>query len=869
MPRVMTRRGAGGRRCVLAALLVAMGCGRSLVRLEKAGDHDAVIARASEKRWPPRRKAARAFASALVHHGDTERARDVLLGDFRRGGQLRSLVALADLERRLGRDGVAAAHYAKVVAGDRTMLRNRADVCALFDERAASWIGVGEGTAALDDLDRIDVLCGGSDAELRRRGETLLRAEIRRRTTEAKPVAAATPASPPASVPSLYAQRQLALQQRASRAPGEAIDVLLADLRGEAGARLVDDDELRLWFGEIEPPALRKDVARLPAAEAAYARLRIDRALGRPPEGKAATASQRALWVDRASVANGAVRWRLLAYVGDLTAAEQDLVARWRPTAAARPTSSDTVGHVDRHWSLRVPIDASNRSDLLVFARIRDAADDIDLGLELRRRIAHEADRDAPTVARGLVVDEATHALGWGRAWIALAIVDALDSADVEPVRSAAATAIILGEALCGGPCAEDAADLAAIERTLGATWIEQTRPRLRAWALDRAETPPVAGACPALAEVLAPGARTPLARAVERYGSGDSVGVGRALVAAIEADPTLGCASRFAVPLLLQHKAETSAARLADFLALGTPPPAESARFTHTALALIGQQPIRAEQLAISAAAAGDAPQVWRRVARTAHAVGARDVEVLALREALLLTPGLADEALRRALVVSSVVDAARTWGPGQTDAGREATRRIVEERLAEVPAERRWGERETLLAAVRASGLTPEQRTHLTDILGFAIADGGGPVDLDRAMWSDTRLARAIRERTIATPPVWATIFADPRRMSTMRLALATHARDWTVRRRAALGSIVLGTHAERAVAAQQLVQMAEGATRDALARLLLARPAAIAPDGGAATSVVDDDELLLHVLFDLDLADALWPEVVPGSG
>lgn len=866
----MTRSGSRGRGLALTTLAVTLGCGGALVRLEQRGDYDAVVERAFAKRWPPRRKAARALASALVHRGDPERARDVLLGDYRRGGQLHSLVALANLERRLGRDGLAAAHYAKVVAGDRTLLRDRADVCALFDERAASWIGVGEGTAALDDLDRVELLCGGSDGELRRRGEDLLRAEIRRRTAAVKPPAAHEDAAPlvAESAPSVSARRQTSLGTSASRAPADALEILLADLRGEAGARLVDDDELRLWFGDLEPAALRKDVAALPAAEASYLRLRIDRVLGRPPEGKPASASQRGLWVDRASVASAVVRWRLLAYVGDLVAAEQDLVARWRPSTTPRPTgsTSDTVAPVDRHWSLRVAIDARNRSDLMVFARLRDAADDIDLGIELRRRAAREA--DAPAVARGVVIDEATHALGWGRAWIALAITDALDSADVEPIRNAAATAIVLGEALCGGPCAEDAADLAAIERTLGAPWIEQTRPRLRSWALDRAETPPVAGACPALAEVLAPGARTPLARAVERYGGDDPVGVGRALVAAIEADPTLGCASRFAVPLLLTHQARTSAARLADFMALGTPPPAESSLFTHTALALLGGQAVRAEQLAIAAAAAGDAPVVWRRVARMAHAVGARDVEVLALREALLHTPRLDDEALRRALVVSSLVDAARTWGPGQTVAGREATRRILDERLAEVPPERRWSEREALLAGVRSSGITVEQRAHLAEILGVVITDTSAPVEPERAMWSDTRLARAVRERTIATPPTWATVFADPRRMSAMRLSFATHARDWAVRRRAALGSAVLGTTAERAVAAKQLVQMADGANRDAITRLLLARPAAVALESGAATTVVDDDEHLLHVLFDLDLALALWPEVVPGS-
>jgi hypothetical protein len=863
----MTTACSRRRAWLLATIVVALGCSRSLVHLAEQGDHEAVIERAAQKRWPPRRKAARAFASALVHEGDVERARDVLLGDYRRGGQLESLVALADLERRLGRDGVAAAHYAEVVSGDRTRLRRRADVCALFDERAASWVGVGEGAAALDDLDRVDLLCGRSDAELRRRGESLLRATIRRRTAAPSRPRVTAAASTAAPVSSIEATRRELLARGASRPARETVDALLADLRGEAGARLVDDDELRLWLGELEPAALRQDVAAQPAAEAAYLRLRIDRALGSPPDGKPATPIARLLWVDRASVATAAVRWRLLAYVGDLVAAEQDLVARWRPTAPrAGATSTDTVVSVDRHWSLRVPIDAANRNDLLVFARLRDAGDDLDLGIELRRRVAQEV--GDPAIARAVVVDEATHALGWGRAWIALAITDALDSADVEPVRRAAASAIVLGEAVCGGPCPEDVADLEAIERTLGAAWIEAARARVRSWALDRAQTPPVAGACPALAEVLAPGARTPLARAVERYGRGESIGTGRALVAAIEADPTLGCASRFAVPLLVAHQARTSAARLADFMAFGTLPATEWSLLTHAALALLGGQSFRGEQLAIAAAAAGDAPVMWRRVARLAHAVGNRDVEVLALREALLHTPQLDDDALRRAMVVSSLVDAARSWGPGQTEAGREATRRILEERLDEVPAERRWSEREAVLWAVHRAALSVEQRARLGEILGVSLAEASAPAELERAMWSDRRIAAAIRERTIAAPPAWATVFADPRRMTATRLALGEDARDWAVRRRAALGASVVGTTAERALAAQQLVTMTEGAPRDALVRLLLARPAALAADTGAAAVVVDDEELLLHVLFELDIGSALWPEALPGS-
>ncbi|MBC8066834.1 MAG: hypothetical protein IAG13_00750, partial [Deltaproteobacteria bacterium] len=99
---------------VLVTAVLALGCHHGLVRLEAQGKHEQVVEAAEHARRPPRRAAARAWAQALIALGRVEQARDVLLRDFRRGGELRSLTALAELERSRGLDGIAAVHYTRV-----------------------------------------------------------------------------------------------------------------------------------------------------------------------------------------------------------------------------------------------------------------------------------------------------------------------------------------------------------------------------------------------------------------------------------------------------------------------------------------------------------------------------------------------------------------------------------------------------------------------------------------------------------------------------------------------------------------------------------------------------------------------------------
>ncbi len=871
------------RLAIGLALQLTLGCSAARVAKDGYVASEALIDAADNRHRPPRRGAARALAAALVAQGNAERARDVLLGDFRRGGQIASLIALADLERSLGRDGVAAVHYTRVLSLDRTALRGRRDVCTLLRARAAAWVSLGEGAAALDDLDAIAAVCAGEqDRRLRARAQTLLASSLRARRLPSACGAQCdhrmTPAQLDAAVLDARRQGSLAVRELARRESlslpsADIIALLIADVRGAAGRRLLDDDELRSWVGEAGPGTFAPELRGLPAPEGAYVRLRLERVLARSPEGGLASPTERMLWLDRASVIEGVVRWRLLAYAGDLVAAEQDLVARWRPTADADRGSpstpeTDVVRPAERHWSLRIPTTATNFLDLLMFARLRDAADDRDLAFELTRRVLGAAEHDQLEGAAQAVRDEVEHALGWGRPWLALGLADVSATADVEPLRRAAATGVLLSETLCEGPCEEDRADLETLERTLGESWVSQQRAALREYSRGRPQPRLPAGPCPGLDEVLAPGARSVLAQALERAHAGESVGVPRGLVSAIESDPTLACGARFVMPLLVDRDAAVSAARLSDYLVHGARPPVSRSLTLYAELALLGHQPMRAEHLAILAATAGDPREAWRHLARFARRTKARDLEVLALRELLLHAPGFEDDAVRRELVAHTIVDGARTWGVGETPAGRESVSYVVDEHLLRLPPSQRWAERAAVFDAVARHGLEPAvvaivERTLLPVERVAELGVGAAAVHTtNAASWSPHRLAREVDARRLAGPPLSATVFANVGRMIPLRLALARTARDWGVRRRAAIGLAIFGSEQERADGAAALLSMTSATTRHELERLLLDRPAAIAPWSPAvSTSVVPDDDVLLHLLFGLSPEHVLW--------
>ncbi|MBA3546297.1 MAG: hypothetical protein H0T76_07440, partial [Nannocystis sp.] len=155
------RRPARGwvRGLVAAAWLGLCACNHQLPRLSERGRHAEVVERAAHARHRPRGKPARAWAHSLVELGRSVEARAVLLRDFRVTADLRSLVALADLELREGLRGLAAVHYARAASLEVDTLRGRHDVCALFRERAERFLATGEAVAADLDMRRIAIIC--------------------------------------------------------------------------------------------------------------------------------------------------------------------------------------------------------------------------------------------------------------------------------------------------------------------------------------------------------------------------------------------------------------------------------------------------------------------------------------------------------------------------------------------------------------------------------------------------------------------------------------------------------------------------------------------------------------------------------------
>ncbi|MFO7564468.1 MAG: hypothetical protein R6X02_17610 [Enhygromyxa sp.] len=131
--------GMGARVLLAAAVFMASGCGGALVRLAKSEDWVELDRRARAQKQPPRGKAARAWAQALVELDKLDEARALLLRDFRSGGQEASLLALADLERGLGLRGIAAAHYTRLIDINLDTVQRSPEleaICELLRERA-------------------------------------------------------------------------------------------------------------------------------------------------------------------------------------------------------------------------------------------------------------------------------------------------------------------------------------------------------------------------------------------------------------------------------------------------------------------------------------------------------------------------------------------------------------------------------------------------------------------------------------------------------------------------------------------------------------------------------------------------------------
>ncbi len=890
------------------ALLVGLGCG-TLPRLAEQERWDEVVAKAEKRRWPPKRKAARAYAAALDAQGRWEQARDVLLQDFRHGGELPSLWAAAEIEYRQGRLGIAAAHFSRAMDLDASTAGDHPHACDLLLTRAAALAQLDAGKAAAADLHRLERGCPApTDATARARRQAVGEATARAQQAQLAGRIARSRCRDPECEEADVAQRRAALQDalEAADAGGPAalrhaaatlavslsaeqvVALLTADLTGELGAALVTDDEVRAWVGTQTWSDLAPVVMSQPDSVSAYAQLRLSLMTDAPqanrPRHGASESDKWALKVleDTRTKAG----WRLYGWQGDLMAAELEIGSTWRPargaSTAAESADTATEPAPHGHWTSRVPTTVESTPALLAVARLRHAAGQEDLALEITRDVATRA------VAAGGPLHDVADAevmwhLAWGRPWSALAVADA---AGDDAGAGAAATAIVLSEAFCQGPCVDDV-DLETVARVLGDDWITQQREtldaRVDAHAVARSEA---SDACPSLAEVWASDATGPTAAALaaaRKQGVASPQALS-AYTAAIESDVTLSCAGRWVMPLLAAVDASTTADAMVERLSQSghdTPSTPLQAQ-----LALVAGRPQHAELMAVAAAADSDDPvQTWAQLGRFAGRTGDTSLSRMSYREALLHSPDLDDPGIRRTLVLDRVADLGRSIPDDTRALLVESITEDLRTHVAGLAPAQRWAEREWLAAAIaRAPWFGPSLRAPVTEALfgdpriaqahvtgrgwlgGIAPSKSPGPLDgAGQAQWA-----------TAGQPlPRGARVLADPSTLVQARLAVARHGRDYKQRWRVAIGLAVAGPADARRDAFAALLQIAPAPARPAIVEVLVRGGAAVGPAEtppaalGASTRaavVVEEPDDVLALALDLPRAAGPRMEVAP---
>lgn len=889
---------------VAAALLLLTGpaCGGAVVRLTRAGAYDDAIAKAEAMRWPPRRRAARALATALSERGRHDQARGVLLADFRRGGELRSLVALADLERALGLDGIAVSHYARVADLSRDSLRGRHDVCGLLRRRAAVWAAEGAGLAAELDLGRAQRLCGTpsdpADAAelhaLEARVDASARVEVDARVARSQCTEGCDEnderamsvarqqgldrarAAGPASL------RREAVHQRTALVPADLVAILVADLNGKAGESLLTDDEVRGFVGEQTWSDLAPVVMSEAPEVGAYLQLRLAGVMADVPVVLRSRTGPGELdvWLARAVEVTDEHAWRVLAWAGDLTAAELAISSRWRPPRVETDVAAEPTPQVDgvvapEHWTARVEPTTASLPALLLEARLRYAAGAERRGLEIQRYVAARALQADVPEADARVADQAAWHLAHGRPWQALAVASVVPLPQSQRVVAAAATALRLTEAFCGGSCKDDV-DRELVERTLGEAWVTARAAQLVSLSRRRERPAAPVDACPTLGELLASDASGRLAEALAgARRDPQGVGQGQRLREAIEADLGMGCAGRYVVPLMQAGAHVPSADDLAEMLAHEATLDAPRALTVHAGLAMVAGRERQASLLATAAAAASQEPaRTWRDLARQAYATGHRELALRCLREALMHTPDLDDPTLQRALVLAALAGIDEGWSLRETAAGAAEPAAEVADLVARVEPGRRWAAREQLARALAeqpwldadarqrlAPALWPTPQLEQAHPIGRAWvgASSGRPPDLEPKDVGPLDLASqellvVLHKRTEL--PAATRVFVDPARLEPLRLALASQSREWVLRWRTAIGLAVYGEPAARARALANLLEMAEPGPRRALVELVLEDPAVVqaGPGGLDEAMMVATPEQQLAVVFSL---------------
>lgn len=751
--------GRAGLLLGLGSALVISACAyRPLEKMLARGEYEAVVERAGSGKRAPKRRAARAYASALAALDRVEEARTVLLRDFRTSGDVASMVALADLEAERGIFGMAVAHYSRAATLDPESVAGREDVCELLRRRAVVYLAEGEALAADQDLRRLEVLCpslsgsaqGLADAALatRVRAEAAAAARLVRtlqgceagqcvagrsaRAGEVEVALSAARTKGPAALRSVA--RELEVQLSAD----DVINLLGAELGGELGVSLVSNDELRAWIGEqaIEDLGLAANAVPDPALKA-YVRLRLGRmgpgyslpVAENEPGSEAALVTLTLDNLDDRGPLGSALGWRVLALIGDLGAAEMTLVSGLRGASKPRLVgveggdvggagdgvtaddgevrpppagASQTVVQAPSYAAGRTRIDAETWRLMLVLGHMRAGAGSADQALEIIRYTLAEAQALGFSDVEESALQESVESLARGRPWQAMAIADAIGGLDA--VSSAASAELLLQRAACADGCGEQE-DRAVVERVLGEAWVRARAAELTGLAARRgfvSERAPES--CPELRELLAPDALGSLSEGLGAARRPTAKSAERRLRMAVEADISLSCAGRLATPVMVDRGYRVGAAIIMQHLSQAPQMISADALATHAEVALAAGQEEQARSLYDAAAASSTDPAaIWRRAAWIGQLGDERELELVALRRILVLpaSPSLTRQA-QRALVVRALRDANDAWSARSSDYGAEALVAAVDDYIERYASAERWWARENLARAL-----------------------------------------------------------------------------------------------------------------------------------------------------------------------
>ncbi|MCA9696220.1 MAG: hypothetical protein KC431_01760, partial [Myxococcales bacterium] len=391
---------------LLALSLVLPGCGGSLVRLAKRGDWEAVAREGRAMKAPPRDRAARAFAQALVELGEVDEARAVLLRDFRKGGHEASLLALADLERSLGLTGMATAHYVRLASLDLDDVQTAAsapEVCVLLEARARAEARLDQALAADLDMRRMALVCPDAIGEAQRDFMASLRPAAEAEVRAQRTLAPLEPSAPERAVLEQTLDERLQVARRRNPravmnlaaaegmqlSPEDVAMLLAAEFTGGLGPGMVSSRRLSSWIGSSDPQAVVKAIEGLPAGVREYALLRLSGVRGDDID-----AGARQGWIvtamatlDGEGPQEAAKAWRVAAVAGDLSGAEfalttnlRDLIPPVEPTPAGTGEVPKPMG-TGSPWALRVPVDRRSFDLLLTLARLLELRGDAALAL--------------------------------------------------------------------------------------------------------------------------------------------------------------------------------------------------------------------------------------------------------------------------------------------------------------------------------------------------------------------------------------------------------------------------------------------------------------------------------------------------------